>query len=782
MRFSSLALPEATALIFRRLHVLIILLLVAAALVSGNARAQSAPPAAAAPSTAAAPTASAGVVVHIPVTIDYLALAAAMKQQLYTDHGRAPLWNGDDRCQFFYAENPRFARAGGNVKLESDGSLMIGVMMGSQCVSPIVWNGIIEAETAPYIAPKLQLKFRVTDLNLYDQNHQKTLLVGKGFDLIKQYYIPRLETFTFDLSPAFEQFQELVKAGAPPEVVERVNQTLTTLRAEPQLTAQDNGVRAIIDLTVPPFEPIPTSSVPVQLTPQELAAFEKKLDQWDSFLVFAIKQMGTSANDPQLRDDLLALLIDSRHRLVDALAHPPPAGGPDPIRLLFLDEWQRLGEIIREAVRRGTLGSQSLQFLSFMSAGDALFALDQAAPALGVRISADDLRRLAKMIGPSTSADPLSFGFEEDPELRKMFHVREPLASEGPLDTESSIVETPKATAAESGAPTPAASGIALPMATGSGAATPATGILNTAAPPETPGPGKATVIGPATISPTSTEAPSFEPTAEPSREPTREPTGAPTPDIEPTEAITPAAEPSPEISPTPSPLSMLMKLLTPNDADAAEANAPKKVDFVVKLQDLAKKLKRKVVNSASADEYRENYDQLLQFGAQRVTNDENLDYRFRPLFLRLVKSAAWQESCWRQFVLDGNRVTYLESSTHDIGLMQVNKYVWRGFYNIDRLEWDVLYNASAGMEILARLLDSIEVKRGAFSPQNPDELARSIYAGYNGGPGSYKRWRGHEAKPLRAIDNSFWEKYQAVQHGHQIDILSCAEDWGSQH
>jgi hypothetical protein len=147
-----------------------------------------------------------------------------------------------------------------------------------------------------------------------------------------------------------------------------------------------------------------------------------------------------------------------------------------------------------------------------------------------------------------------------------------------------------------------------------------------------------------------------------------------------------------------------------------------------------------------------------------------------------MVKATAWQESCWRQFVLDGNRVTYLESSTHDLGLMQVNKYVWRGFYNIDRLEWDVLYNASAGMEILARLLDDLELKRGAFTASNPDELARSIYAAYNGGPGSYRRWHTREAKPIRAIDNSFWAKYQAVLQGHQIDVLSCAEEWGSQH
>ena len=69
-----------------------------------------------------------------------------------------------------------------------------------------------------------------------------------------------------------------------------------------------------------------------------------------------------------------------------------------------------------------------------------------------MRISTDDLLRLAHMIGPTT-ANPLAFSFEEDPELRKMFHVKEPLASEGPLDTESNIVETPTATASPSASP-----------------------------------------------------------------------------------------------------------------------------------------------------------------------------------------------------------------------------------------------------------------------------------------------------------------------------------------
>lgn len=53
------------------------------------------------------------------------------------------------------------------------------------------------------------------------------------------------------------------------------------------------------------------------------------------------------------------------------------------------------------------LGKRTLEFLSFNSAGDALFALDQAAPALGVRVSADDLRRLVHAMPPRFTADPI---------------------------------------------------------------------------------------------------------------------------------------------------------------------------------------------------------------------------------------------------------------------------------------------------------------------------------------------------------------------------------------
>src|SRR5271163_1557604 len=100
MPLCSPQLPEAPVVIIRRSNMLIIMLLILAAIPCGVARAQSG---AATPAAAANP--AGGSVVRIPLTIDYLALGAAMNQQLYTDHGRAALWNGSDQCQYFYVQN-----------------------------------------------------------------------------------------------------------------------------------------------------------------------------------------------------------------------------------------------------------------------------------------------------------------------------------------------------------------------------------------------------------------------------------------------------------------------------------------------------------------------------------------------------------------------------------------------------------------------------------------------------------------------------------------------------
>lgn len=624
--------------------------------------------------------------VRIPLTIDYITLREALKRKLYTaPGGRAPLWNGADDCQFLYAENPEFARAGAstNVRLETAASLGLGLGVASQCLNAVQWSGIVEALGTPYIAPGLKLKFHFTDLNLYDSQHRKTMLVSQGFDLIKNYLIPQLDAFSYDLNPSVQQLSALIgDSAATPEVADRIRAALASLTAEPDIAALDEGIRVTVVMTVPDAAIPGADHSEATHSPAELKAFQSTLDQWDAFLVFAVKQLGDSVGDKQFRSQLLKILLDSRYRLVQALQHPPENAAPDPVRIIFLDEWRQLHDAVRSAAARGMLGAHALEFLSFISAGDALFALDQAAPALGMRISERDLRRLAHIMAPDAAGDALEFNFHEDRDLKNLFAMPEPPESRGPLDTSED-------------------------------------------APPA------------------------------PLRSPSR-----------------PLAPPPHS---TPGPSSLLpnnwLTIFSPRDAAAADSV------LVPRLQDVAESLFRIVLTEENAARYRQDMAVLLDLSAEYALSDGEVDSANGAMYVVLIKSTAWQESCWRQFIKVGTHVRWLESPTGDIGLMQVNKHIWRGFFSLERLEWDVLYNAGAGAEVLA------EMMRYAMSQPKDDpvpvaeHLARSTYAAYNGGPGAYNRWRRHEPPALRSIDTQFLDKYQTLASGAPIDILSCARE-----
>ncbi len=177
-------------------------------------------------------------------------------------------------------------------------------------------------------------------------------------------------------------------------------------------------------------------------------------------------------------------------------------------------------------------------------------------------------------------------------------------------------------------------------------------------------------------------------------------------------------------------------------------------------------------------DGYTRDLGALLDAAAASEIADERPDPALHPTYRVMVKAAAWQESCWRQFVLAHGRIRFLESSSHDVGLMQVNRYVWRGFYDVRHLEWDIAYNAGAGSQILARLM--IRAAGKAAHAGDPDAFARSSYAAYNGGPDEFNRWRrADEPHERRLIDEAFWQKYRALKQGQSLNILKCEAEWG---
>ncbi len=152
---------------------------------------------------------------------------------------------------------------------------------------------------------------------------------------------------------------------------------------------------------------------------------------------------------------------------------------------------------------------------------------------------------------------------------------------------------------------------------------------------------------------------------------------------------------------------------------------------------------------------------------------------RFLPVYRRLVRATAWQESCWRQYIEQAGTVEPIRSQAGSVGLMQVNKHVWRGIYDLERLEREVAYNARAGNEILVHYLLDYAIRKGEHEVTGDvDALARATYAAYNGGPGHLKRYRQPDTRGhLRAIDEAFWRKYQAIgDHGAQA-VRACYGD-----
>ncbi|MBV8774581.1 MAG: transglycosylase SLT domain-containing protein [Deltaproteobacteria bacterium] len=646
-------------------------------------------------------------------------MSDVLRQRLYGHGGRAQLWKGDNDCEYLYADRPSFGQQRRGVRFDTRGFLKLGVPLGDQCLAPVTWSGIIEADTAPYIAG-FALKLHVTDVNLYDRDHKETLLLGHGFDLIKSNLTPALETYSFDLTPAIRELDGLAQMSVLPADEAALHLALATLRLEPAVIVEQSGVQLTMTIDLPPQAPAtPIAASAAPLTPDEITAWNTALDNWDAFLVFAIKQVGATVTDPNARNQLLNILLDSRQRLVAALAQPQRLTGPDPVRLLFVEEWTRLGRVIEKASEQGRLGNRSLEFLSFISAGDALFALDQAASTLGLRISAGDLRRLARIMAPHVSGDPLVYSFDEDPQLRSMFGLGAPLAQPGALE----------APAKPSGA-TPANGGDESPPFS--------TGRVKGEAPTGPAG-------GPATKLP-----------------------------LESTPLST-------TISPASGPLSGLFSGLCTLGASTALAAeiVPNTAVSTGEILTLGRKLQAVVVNQNNVVSYGRDLGQLLDLAA-RYQLEDDIDVPGRGLWPDLLKAAAWQESCWRQYVIKNGRIWFLESKSGDIGLMQVNKYVWRGFYSLPSLRWDIVYNLSGGSQILHRFLTGASEH---LHSSDPAVLARAAYAAYNGGPGAYNRWRQpHEPRLLREIDVAFWLKYQAVAAGQRFDILTCASQWDRLH
>ncbi|MGH7897340.1 MAG: hypothetical protein ACREQQ_05260, partial [Candidatus Binatia bacterium] len=356
--------------------------------------------------------------VRLPLSVEPPVIRDALVRQLFNGpRQRAVFWGEPGSCSFFYLEDPKVEGDVDRLRVVAHGEARLGTEFGEGCLSPVVWSGFLEVFERPRVEG-WQLHFQVVDSNLYDERREKSSLAGALWDQIKESVQPSFDSVVVDLAPPFRELRDFLPTMASAEHAEEVRRSLATLRlVSARALPRGIVVEAAFDVAEIPPDPVP-SATEAPLSASELQAFVERANQYDAFVTFVVKTLGARTLSKPTREALLQTLIESRYEVVDALEETSP--GHDPVRQLFVRSWDRLRPVAAD-VARELPGAEAAHVLTFVAAGDALAALDQAGPAFGIEVSADGLRRMARMIAPGSAADPLDYSTGVDASMRQTF-------------------------------------------------------------------------------------------------------------------------------------------------------------------------------------------------------------------------------------------------------------------------------------------------------------------------------------------------------------------------
>jgi hypothetical protein len=288
----------------------------------------------------------------------------------------------------------------------------------------------------PQIDNAGRLRVRIVDSSLTDAGGGAAL--GFIWELAKRHVHPRLERFSYDLGASRAMLVQVMRGAVPAErgagAAQRAAELEAALGALRVLAPRVEAAAVVVPIAIEVPDawlsaPTPVADSSAPLTEAELEALDTALQPWDAFIAYSVKQVALDSENSALRQRLFTLLLDSRYRLAEILSGEARSAG-DPLRSLFVEAWNELRAILADAQAQGLLDASLLRYALFIDAGDALLALDRAAPGLGLAPSADGLRQLARSLRPAAAGDPLAYDWALDPQLQRLFDVDEIGSSE----------------------------------------------------------------------------------------------------------------------------------------------------------------------------------------------------------------------------------------------------------------------------------------------------------------------------------------------------------------
>lgn len=367
---------------------------------------------------------------EVPLLIETHAVVQAVTAVLELDEaglGRIEA----DLCNRIELGDLEVATASEELVLSLAVRAVTGAYVLGHCRGPVPWYGRMNLELVPGVEPDgLAVNFTPLGAELVRSDGSPGLLTGPTRLLAENLILPRLERLRLDLAESLAAIDGLLESARPgeaPALLEGTRiQAVEVLETGLSLRL-GVGIRAVAGLDDPRAEP--------PLSPAEQLQWQRREDELDGFLTTIITAMAARAG-PELRLELMAVLLDARHALAEALgeqAHErdpddAEAEDPDPVRRIFIASWDQLRPWLAELGAAEEAGVDAeLRLAAFMAGGDALRALDALGPAAGLEISADGLRRLARLLLAEQAPERFTpLPLDVDPALRALFGLDHP--------------------------------------------------------------------------------------------------------------------------------------------------------------------------------------------------------------------------------------------------------------------------------------------------------------------------------------------------------------------
>ena len=354
-----------------------------------------------------------------PISFEPDYLTKLLRETVFQDRPSLSVWGDETGCNDLTLLQPIVSIDNDQLYVIADVTAATGWVIGGRCFSLINWSGKVKAlQRADVIDPGGLISFSTVDTELLDDEGNRARVSNSIWKLAKDNVHTQLDKLSIDLIPAMDEIRSLLPSFLASSSLERAEKVVNSFHVE-SLALDTHKLSAWVEFSIDTLmvevKPLPEK----QLTQTELALFEETWERWDAFLGFVIKIAGRKILSEEQVDLLLETLIDTRYTLADVLTSRD-ASASATVRDNFIRVWQQLAPVFR-SISMEIKGAESLRFLSFIAAADALEAIDTLGPVTGWDITIDGLRRLARLLIDDPSVDPLEINPDTDSELRQVF-------------------------------------------------------------------------------------------------------------------------------------------------------------------------------------------------------------------------------------------------------------------------------------------------------------------------------------------------------------------------